>query len=232
MTDPLPLSALAHLLFCRRRAALVHVEHAWAESVATAEGRVLHRKVDGDPRLERRGDVLVARMLPLRSERLGLLGVADSVEFHRDAAGARLPGVAGRWRPLPVEYKRGKLRREPGYLVQLCAQAVCLEEMLGADVPAGALFFGTNRRRLAVDFDAELRARVAAAADDLHALVRSGRTPPAVYDRAKCAACSMKSLCLPEVGKGRAPVAAYLKRMLGAAPEPESEPMSGQEEDS
>ncbi|EPR34123.1 CRISPR-associated protein Cas4 [Alkalidesulfovibrio alkalitolerans DSM 16529] len=214
MPDPLPLSALAHLLFCRRRAALVHVENAWAESVATAEGRVLHHKVDSDPRLERRGDVLVARMLPLRSERLGLFGVADSVEFHRDEAGARLPGVAGRWRPFPVEYKRGKLRREAGYLVQLCAQGMCLEEMLGVDVPAGALFFGTNRRRLAVNLDQDLRAHVQAAAEDLHGLIRSESTPAAEYERAKCAACSMKSLCLPGCSTGGAPVAAYLRRML------------------
>ncbi|EPR43459.1 CRISPR-associated protein Cas4 [Desulfovibrio sp. X2] len=215
MDDPLPLSALAHLLYCRRRAALVHVEHAWVESVFTAEGRVLHHKVDSDPRLERRGDVLVARMLPLRSKKLGLYGVADSVEFHRDGAGARLPGVAGRWRPFPVEYKRGKLRRETGYLVQLCAQGMCLEEMLGAGVPAGALFFGTNRRRLAVDFEPGLRARVLAEAEDLQGLIRSERTPPAVYDRSKCAACSMKSLCLPGLGAKGAPVAAYLKRTLG-----------------
>jgi CRISPR-associated exonuclease Cas4 len=214
MPDTLPLSALAHLLFCRRRAGLLHVEHAWAENMATAEGRVLHRKVDADPRLEKRGDLLIARMLPLRSERLRLYGVADSVEFHRDEAGARLPGVVGRWRPYPVEYKRGALRPEPGYLAQLCAQGMCLEEMLDVEIPGGALFFGRNRRRLPVVFDHDLRGRTSASAEELHELVSGEHTPPAEHVRAKCASCSMKPLCLPERCGRRAPVAAYLKRML------------------
>ena len=214
MPYTLPLSALAHLLYCRRRAALVHVEHAWVESLATAEGRVLHKKVDTDPRLEKRGDVLIARMLSLRSERLGLYGVADSVEFHRDDAGARIPGVSGRWRPFPVEYKRGRLRREPGYLVQLCAQAICLEEMLGTELTEGALFFGQNRRRLSVTFDAELRGCTTEAAEELHKLVCERNTPLAEHIRSKCAQCSMKPLCLPEHCAKRAPTASYLKRML------------------
>lgn len=216
MPDSLPLSALAHLLYCRRRAALVHLEQAWAESTTTAEGRVLHQKVDSDPRLEKRGDALIARMLPLGSSRLGLRGVADAVEFHRHEAGVRLPGVSGRWRPFPVEYKRGQSRPEPGYLVQLCAQGMCLEEMLDVDVPEGAIFFGKNRRRLAVAFDQDLRERTLAAARELHDLIRGERTPPAEQAEAKCAPCSMRSLCLPTQSSRGKPVAAYLKRMLTA----------------
>jgi CRISPR-associated exonuclease Cas4 len=197
---------------------MVHVEHAWAENLGTAEGRVLHHKVDSDPRLERRGDLLIARMLPLRSNALGLYGVADCVEFHRkeakDQAGAKLPKVSGRWRPYPVEYKRGKLRKEPGYLVQLCAQALCLEEMLAVSVREGAIFFGQNRRRMEVAFDDALRDKTRAVAQELHTLIAEKRTPPAEHVRAKCEKCSLLSLCLPKHCGGSRSVSRYLQHAL------------------
>ena len=159
--DLLPISALQHLLFCERQAALIHLEQLWAENTLTVQGRHLHERVDTAPG-ESRGDVRFARALPLRSLRLGLVGRADLVELHRipaDAAeagepGASLPGVPGVWRPFPVEYKRGRPKPHHADLVQLCAQALCLEEMLGTPVPAGALFYGETRRRHDVAFDA------------------------------------------------------------------------------
>lgn len=219
----LPISALAHLLFCERRAALIHIEGVWDDNQFTAEGRVLHDRAH-EEETESRGDVRIARGLRLRSLRLGLAGVADVVEFHRcqpgsqstletasaPAAGVRLPGVRGLWVPFPVEYKRGRLRREEGYEVQLCAQALCLEEMLGATVPAGAVFYGKPRRRLEIAFSKGLRVLAESAAARLHELVRLRVTPPPVYGK-KCESCSLLSLCMPKRLSKRPSVEDYLR---------------------
>ena len=220
--DLLPISALQHLLFCERRAALVHIEGIWAENPFTVDGRHLNERAEG-PDVGMHGDLRVARGLSLRSFRLGLSGKADVVEFHRvletvpgpnqpgraSPMGAVLPGVSGHWRPFPVEYKRGRLRHEEGYEVQLCAQALCLEEMLQVEVPAGALFYGKTRRRLQIEFDPKLRRETESAAARLHLLIRSGETPPAVNEK-KCEGCSLIDLCLPAVLGGRRSVRRYL----------------------
>ncbi|HTQ80916.1 MAG TPA: CRISPR-associated protein Cas4 [Thermoanaerobaculia bacterium] len=197
--DLLPLSALQHLLFCERQAALLHVEQLWAENPLTVEGRHLHERVDAvSP--ESRGGVHLARALPLRCLRLGLSGRADLVEFHRLAAGlpgVSLPGLPGTWQPFPVEFKRGRPKSHSADRVQLCAQALCLEEMLGQPVPAGALYYGQTRRRRDVPLDAALRRETEAAAERLHRLLGSGVTPPPVREP-KCEACSLLPLCLPD----------------------------------
>ncbi len=196
----LPISALQHLIFCERQCALIHVEQIWSENRFTAEGRILHERVH-EAAAESRGDVRIVRGLRLRSLQLGLIGVADVVELHRDAdLGAAVAGLSGRWRPFPVEYKRGKPKADACDEVQLCAQAVCLEEMLGCSIADGALFYGTTRRRKDIAFDPSLRATVASAATRLHALVAAGITPPAQYAK-KCDACSLKDVCLPELHK-------------------------------
>ena len=140
----LPISALNHLIYCERRAALVHIEHLWQENLFTSEGKVLHEKVD-EGRGESRPGVRITRSLQLRSEGLGLHGVADVVELQARPDGG--------WQPFPVEYKRGKPKAHDADLVQLCAQAICLEEAFGVPVPEGALFYGQTRRRLDVVFD-------------------------------------------------------------------------------
>lgn len=190
----LPLSALQHLLFCERQCALIHIEQAWCENLFTAEGRIMHERVDSGGR-ESRGAVRLAYGLTLHSFRLGLVGKADVVEFHRDEGGG--------WQPFPVEHKRGRAKKENWDRVQLCAQAMCLEEMLGVAIPAGALFCGKTRRRQDVVFDAELRREVERTASWLHELIRSGKTPSARYEK-KCESCSLLHLCLPKVaGAGR-----------------------------
>lgn len=205
----LPLSALQHLLFCERQCALMHLEQAWDENRLTMEGRILHDRVHeaGD---ESRGNVRVARGLRLRSRKLGLSGVADVVEFHRSAAGA--------WIPFPVEYKRGKPKADPCDTVQLCAQAVCLEEMLSVKVPAGALFYGTTRRRQDVAFDADLRRRTEETAQRLHSFLEGRMTPPPVA-LPRCENCSLKELCLPKTVGSRS-ARRYLQRMVAEAQEP------------
>jgi len=222
--DLLPVSGIQHLLFCERRAALLMVEGLWADNLYTAEGSILHNRVDADMPLESRGELRIARGLLLRSLTLGLSGKADVVEFHRLpdnvpspvdelASGIALAGTDGQWQPFPVEYKRGRLRHEEGYEAQLCAQAICLEEMLGVSVSCGAIFFGKNRRRKPVRFDAALREVTVAAARHLHEIVESARTPKGHYSR-KCQSCSMKELCLPRISGGNGVVAGYLSRML------------------
>ena len=218
--DLLPLSALQHLLFCERQAALIHVERVWAENPFTIEGKYLHDRVDSG-QAESRGDLRIARGLPLRSFRLGLSGKADAVELHRLSAGepgATLPGVPGAWRPFPVEYKRGRPKRHRADEVQLCAQALCLEEMLGTAVPAGALFYGQTRRRLEVAFGAGLRRETEEAAARMHELFDSGVTPPPVREP-KCDQCSLLEICMPAAPARSAQ--RYLDHLLREATQPE-----------
>lgn len=211
----LPLSALQHLVFCERQAALIHVEQAWVENVFTVEGKHLHEAVDGGA-AESRGDTRIQRSVNLRSLELGLTGIADVVEFRRAGEGARPPGVLvpgwpDSWVPFPVEYKRGKPKRHRADEVQLCAQGLCLEEMLGAPVLGGALFYGRTRRRQGVAFDEELRDLTRDAAARFHRLFDSGRTPTAEYGP-KCEDCSLIGLCCPTAGARSA--SAYLRRMI------------------
>lgn len=212
--DLVPLSALQHLLFCERQCALIHLERLWAENPLTVEGRDLHERVDGAAG-EARRDVRIARGVPLHSFRLGLAGKADVVEFHRllgdSTGGVTLPRARGRWRPFPVEYKRGRPKRDLSDKVQLCAQALCLEEMLDAAVPAGALFYGRTRRRLDVAFDDDLRRWTETACARLHALLGSGVTPPARREP-KCESCSLLELCRPEALDLSA--SGYLRKVL------------------
>jgi CRISPR-associated exonuclease Cas4 len=206
--DLVPLSALQHLLFCERQCALIHIEQLWVENLFTAEGRIMHERVDS-ARSESRGNVRLAFGVPLRSLRLGLSGKADVVEFHREEgeAGGSL------WRPFPVEHKRGRPKKELWDKVQLCAQAMCLEEMLGIDVPEGALFYGKTRRRVEVAFDADLRRETEDAALKLHELIASWVTPAANYDE-KCESCSFLSLCLPKATCGKRTVSKYLAEVM------------------
>ncbi|MDR3438855.1 CRISPR-associated protein Cas4 [Telmatospirillum sp.] len=186
----IPLSALQHYLFCPRQCALIHVEQLWAEDGATAEGRLLHEKVDAG-RPETRPGVRIARGIALRSLRLGVIGLADVVEFHHE------PGRrTGRGQPFPVEYKRGKPKTHRADEVQLCAQAICLEEAFGEQVMEGALFYGVTRRRQPVSFDDELRAVTAEIATAARAMIRDMRTPPPVLTPA-CRRCSLETLCQP-----------------------------------
>ncbi|TBW38404.1 CRISPR-associated protein Cas4 [Siculibacillus lacustris] len=203
--DLLPLSALQHMVFCPRQAALIHVERLWAENVYTAEGRILHQSAD-EPGAKRRRGLRRVTALALRSRRLGVAGVADLVEF--------LPADDGGETALPVEFKRGSPKLHRADEVQLCAQGLALEEMIGRPVPEGALFYGETRRRLRVPFDAELRTETEATAAALRSMVTEGRTPPAVYRADRCRACSLIDLCAPRAG-GRS-ARTWMERRIAA----------------
>lgn len=187
--DLVMLSALNHYLYCPRRCALIHIEQLWSGNLFTAEGRIMHDKVDTANR-ESRGSIRIEYGVPMRSLRLGLIGKADVVEFHKMDE--------GKWIPFPLEYKRGKSKMDNCDRVQLCAQAICLEEMLNVEVSEGALFYGQTRRREDVVFDEALREETEDAARKVHELIDSGITPKAEYSK-KCKLCSLLNSCLPKV---------------------------------
>lgn len=198
--DFLPISALQHLLYCERQCALIHLERAWEENSSTMQGRILHERVDSGEN-EKRGDLYVARAVPLRSRRLRLQGKADVVEFRKtdsttDGADLRTMGLSGMWLPRPVEYKRGKIKPGPVDEVQVCAQAMCLEESFDVTIPEGDLYYHKPRRRHTVSFGQELRRKTEETAARLHVLFNEGRTPPPEPGK-KCEACSLREICLP-----------------------------------
>lgn len=208
----LQLSGLPHFIFCRRQWALIHIENQWKENLRTVEGNLMHARAHDEKQRERRGDLLILRGLPVFSRSLGISGQCDVVEFRTDPAGVPLHGEDGLWRPCPVEYKRGKPKSHDADQMQLCAQAMCLEEMLCCTIPEGALFYGEPRRRTSVPFTEDLRQAVRDALKEMHQLFQRGYTPR-VKPSKSCNACSLKELCLPALTR-RGSAAAYLQNAM------------------
>jgi CRISPR-associated exonuclease Cas4 len=196
--DWLQLSGLQHFAFCRRQWALIHIEDLWAENFRTADGRLMHEHVHDQEFRESRGDCLIVRGLAIHSEKLGISGQCDVVEFHKDSAGISLQNREGLWLPYPVEYKRGKPKEHSADELQLCAQAMCLEQMLCCSVPEGALYYGEPRRRTVVSFTCQLRRQVQSSLSEMHELYQRRHTPKVKPSKA-CNACSLKELCLPKL---------------------------------
>ncbi len=213
----LPLSGIQHYAFCPRQWALIHVEGQWQENVRTTEGRFLHERVDNPAMGEKRGDRATTRSVPLVSFALGIRGVADVVEYAAcddQSGGIRLPRQAGHWLPRPVEYKVGQPKPDERDAVQLCAQALCLEEMHGIAIPAGDLYYGKTRHRMEVVFDETLRHQVAMLCQEMHEAFRAGRTPPPTPR--SCRLCSLEDICVPELS-ARSSVKAYYAGYVRAA---------------
>ena len=206
------ISGLQHFRFCRRQWALIHIEQQWAENLRTTEGALLHERAHDEQLRESRGDTIITRSLHVYSLTLGLSGQCDVVEFHRDERGVPLHGYEGTWLPYPVEYKRGHAKQDGCNELQLCAQAMCLEEMLCCEIPRGALYYGEPRRRTEVDFTPELRQEVRALLEEMHALYVRGSTPK-VKPTKGCNACSLKGLCLPKLMRSKS-VSAYLRSAM------------------
>ncbi len=210
--DYLALSGIQHFAFCRRQWALIHVERQWAENLRTVEGQLLHQRAHDETQAERRGGTLILRGLKVASHRLCVQGICDVVEFHQSPAGIPLAGWEGTWQPYPVEYKRGKPNAYGADELQLCAQAMCLEEMLLCEIPEGSLFYGEPRRRTRVALDEPLRQNVESMLSEMRALYARGHTPKAVPGKG-CAACSLKEVCLPKLTRLRS-VSSYLRSHL------------------
>lgn len=212
-SDYLMLSGLQHFEFCRRQWALIHIEQQWAENYRTTSGELMHKKAHEETSVEKRGSLLIMRGLRIASSQLGLSGQCDVVEFHRCSSGIKIHGYEDRWLPVPIEYKRGTEKEGREDEIQLCAQAICLEEMFLAEIPKGYLYYGETRRRTEVFFNEELRRYVNEIAEKMHEMYTRGRTPKVKTSR-KCQSCSLKELCIPKLNKPLS-VKGYIDSMIG-----------------
>jgi CRISPR-associated exonuclease Cas4 len=209
----LRLSGIQHFLFCRRQWALIHIEQQWQENVLTADGRIMHNRADDPFFTETRNGVITARSVPIASYRLGLSGMCDVVEFTACADSIRLPGRDGLYAPAPVEYKRGKEKHDHSDEAQLCAQAMCLEEMLSTDIPRGWIYYGQIRHRVRIDFTPELRTLVKEMSNEMHNYFARGYTPR-VKPFKGCRSCSLADVCLPVLQGKVIAASKYIRRQL------------------
>lgn len=216
--DLLQLSGIQHMAFCERQWSLIHIEQAWAENSRTLEGKFLHEKADDPFKNETRSDLRIVRAMPIVSYKLGLRGVADVVEFHKvenptEGIAVKLDKRKGWWQPFPIEYKRGRPKPDDRDAVQLCAQAVCLEEMLKISIDCGFLFYGQTKHREQIHFNHGLRTRVEELTGKMHKMFAEGKTPRAQKGK-HCSLCSLIEQCQPNLTIRHRSVEAYLKRML------------------
>ena len=196
--DYLLLSGIQHFLFCRRQWALIHIEQHWADNYHTADGMVMHKNVHNNNFRSARGNIITIRALRVHSSKLGISGECDAVEFHSDENGISLSKTEGLWKPYPVEYKRGSSKNGIYDKAQLCAQAMCLEEMLCCSINEGAIYYGETRRRESILFTEDLREKVYQACIEMHQLYEKGYTPKAKMKKG-CNACSLKEICVPQL---------------------------------
>ncbi len=212
--DFLMLSGIQHFAFCRRQWAIIHIEQQWADNYRTTSGELMHKKAHDEGSFEKRGNLLTVRGMRISSRKLGLSGQCDVVEFRQDEAGISLFGYDGRWSPIPIEYKRGTPKENNADELQLCAQAICLEEMFQTAIPEGYLYYGENRRRTPVRFTEGLRDEVTETAKEMHNLFQRGYTPN-VKPSKKCKACSLNDLCVPKLQKS-VKVRTYIEQSIKA----------------
>lgn len=211
--DLLLLSGIQHFLFCRRQWALIHIEQQWKENALTAEGRIMHKRADDPFFTETRNGVITARSVPVASYRLGLSGVCDVVEFKASTDGVSIPNRDGFYLPTPIEYKRGKEKQNHSDETQICAQAMCLEEMLSTHIPCGYLFYGETRHRVEVEFTPQLRTLVQDMSAEMHNYFSRGYTPK-VKTHKGCRSCSLADICLPVLQEKVVAASKYIAQFL------------------
>ena len=208
------LSGIQHFEFCRRQWALIHIEQQWAENYYTTSGELFHKRAHDGENVEKRGDTLTVRGLRISSRKLGITGQCDIVEFIKDEMrGISLQKYSGKWSVIPIEYKRGKPKEGKEDELQLCAQAMCLEEMFLTEIHTGYLFYGENRRRSEVIFEKELREKVEQICTEMHQMFSRGYTPKVKVTK-KCKACSMETMCVPRLQRASS-VLEYIKNNIG-----------------
>ncbi|HHV97069.1 MAG TPA: CRISPR-associated protein Cas4 [Clostridiaceae bacterium] len=208
----LMLSGIQHFAFCRRQWALIHIEQQWQENLRTVEGRILHEKAHDRQSFEKRKDIIISRGIAVFSKYLGVYGSCDVVEFKKSEKGITLFGREDLYLPIPIEYKKGKPKDNDADALQLCAQAICLEEMLLCQIMEGYLFYGEINHRYKVVFSYELRERVKSMFDEMHDLYERRYTPK-VKETKACNACSLKNLCIPKLCKNIS-VSKYISNRL------------------
>ena len=210
--DFLLLSGIQHFAFCKRQWALIHIEQQWQENLRTIEGEILHEKTHDNTIKEKRGDLIVSRGMGIFSRSLGLTGTCDVVDLYKASDGVNIFGRDGTYKPVPVEYKRGKPKENESDELQLCAQAMCLEEMLLCEIPEAFLFYGETKRRLKIILDDGLRERVKTIVKEMHELYDRRCTPKVKLSKG-CKACSLAEICMPKLCKNPS-VTNYIKKNL------------------
>ena len=210
--DLLLLSGVQHFAFCKRQWALIHIEQQWMDNVRTVDGQLFHQRAHDETKVELRGDTLITRGMRVISEKMGITGVCDVVEFHKSEQGVPLAGYSDKWLVYPVEYKKGQPKENDADRLQLCCQAMCLEEMLIVPVPEGSLYYGETRRREKVVFTEGLRNKVIQTIREMNSYYVKGYTPKAEPSK-QCNACSLKEVCLPKLAK-KYKVSDYIKANL------------------
>lgn len=208
----LQLSGIQHFAFCRRQWALAYIELQWVENVRTIEGHLMHERVHDETIVEKRGDLLISRGMPVQSRELGISGECDVVEFHKSQEGISLSGHDGVYTVVPIEYKRGKPKENEIDILQLAAQAMCLEEMMCCEISVGYLFYGETRHRVPVVISEERKENVRGMFQEMHHYYKRGYTPKAKRSKS-CNACSLQNLCLPMLGKAKL-VKAYIAQAI------------------
>lgn len=198
--DFLAISGIQHFRYCRRRWALIHIENQWSENIHTVLGGIAHEKAHDPFIVEKRGDILIVRALPISSKRLGISGECDIVEFQKAAEGISLRGYLDTYNIYPVEYKKGNRKINEEYVYQLVGQALCLEEMFSTKISRGALYYAANHRRTEIDITDELKSEVEKIIQEMHHYIQRGYTPKVKPDK-RCRKCSLVDLCLPELEK-------------------------------
>lgn len=210
--DFLMLSGIQHFSFCKRQWALIHIEQQWQENLRTIEGEILHEKTHDITIKEKRGDLIVSRGMAIFSRILGVTGACDVVELHKASDGVSIFGREGTYKPIPVEYKRGKPKEDESDILQLCAQAMCLEEMLLCEIPEAFLYYGETKRRLKIILDDGLRQRVKTIFKEMHELYDKRYTPKVKLSKS-CKACSLTEVCMPKLCKNPSAID-YIKKNL------------------
>ncbi len=210
--DYLMLSGIQHFCFCRRQWALIHIEQQWDENYRTVDGAIMHENVHDSNFHEKRGSKIITRAMAVSSARLGINGECDAVEFVKDSNGIDIFKLNGKYSIIPVEYKRGKPKEDESDIMQLTAQAICLEEMLCCEIPFGYMYYGETRHRLKVTFDEEIRNKTENTIIEMHKLFDKKHTPKVKRTKA-CNACSLKNICLPVICKNKN-ASEYMKKIL------------------
>ena len=210
--DYLMISGIQHFRFCKRQWALIHIEQQWAENEHTVIGELMHKKAHDPYLTEKRRDTIIARALPVASREMGVTGECDVVEFHKTKDGISIAGREGNYSVVPVEYKRGKPKTDDSDILQVAAQALCLEEMLCCVIPYGYIYYGETRRRTKVEFTDEVREKVISSFREMHKYYEQRYTPK-VKTGKKCNACSLKDICLPVLNKKKT-VSGYINEVI------------------
>ncbi len=210
--DYLMLSGIQHYSFCKRQWALIHIENQWSENIRTIEGNILHEKAHDNSMVEKRGDIIISRGMPIVSRFLGISGECDVVEFHKDKNGVNIIGREGLYKIYPVEYKKGKPKVNDIDIMQLTAQAMCLEEMLCCEVEKGYLYYGETRHRETIEINEQYKNNVIELFQEMHNLFDKKHTPNVKRTKA-CNACSLKDICLPVLLKNKS-VKEYITKAI------------------